>query len=184
MLKWLGETRTMISPAIRGAAAVSVPFDLGIAAARTESGTARLYGWFFLRSLKRKARAKLLRFPDLVDAAALGRARSLRAFDDAVTAPLHGFASAADYYDRSSSVRFLDAVPIPTLLLSARDDPFVTPAVLEKVRAIAARNAYLECAFPARGGHVGFLSGPVPWRVRYWMEDYTLDWLAARLSIP
>lgn len=182
VLKWLGESRADVSPTIRAAVAVSVPFDLDVAAAQTENGVARLYGWFFLHSLKKKMWAKLTRFPDLVDANALARAHSLRTFDDAVTAPLHGFSSARDYYGRSSSLRFLDKVGVPTLLLSAQDDPFVTHGVLEAVRAIARDNAYLECAFPARGGHVGFVSGHTPWMARYWMEDFTLDWIGSQLA--
>jgi predicted alpha/beta-fold hydrolase len=116
----------------------------------------------------------------MVDHRALGRARTLREFDDIVTAPVHGFADATEYYARSSSIRFLETVGVPTLLLCAANDPFVNADVLRQVRNIADRNSFLECVFPERGGHVGFVSGVVPWRARYWMEDYTLDWLAAR----
>jgi hypothetical protein len=182
MLKMLGEQQASVNPSIRAAAGVSVPFDLAHAAALTETGFSRLYGWFFLRSLKAKTRAKLDRYPDLVDPIRLERTATLREFDDLVTAPLHGFTDAADYYARSSSIRFLSTVRVPTLLLCAQDDPFVTGDVLRRVRAIAGRNSYLECVFPARGGHVGFVSGSLPWRARYWMEDYTLDWLASRAA--
>jgi predicted alpha/beta-fold hydrolase len=180
MLKWLGESSDRVHRAVRAAAAISVPFDLSVASDGTERGFARLYGWFFLRSLKEKTRAKLRRFPGMVDHRALGRARTLREFDDIVTAPVHGFADATEYYARSSSIRFLETVGVPTLLLCAANDPFVNADVLRQVRNIADRNSFLECVFPERGGHVGFVSGVVPWRARYWMEDYTLDWLAAR----
>lgn len=178
MLKWLGEVGASANPSIKAAAAVSVPFDLDVASARTERGFARLYGWFFLRSLKEKTRAKLGRFPEIVDPDVLEQTRTLREFDQAVTAPVNGFADATDYYARASSIGFLPNVAIPTLLFCARNDPFVSTEVLQRVSALAAGNPYLECVFPERGGHVGFVSGAAPWRAHHWMEDYTLDWLA------
>jgi len=180
LLKWLGEQQSAAPTAIRAAAAVSVPYDLACAATQTEHGFSRLYGWFFLRSLKRKIRAKRLRYPDIANPAELERATTLRAFDDLVTAPMHGFADAADYYNRASSLRFLPNVRVPTLLLTALNDPFLARWVLDEVRAAAERNPYLGCVFPAGGGHVGFVSGVLPWRPQHWMEHYVLEWLAGR----
>ena len=94
-------------------------------------GVSRVYERHFLRSLRRKAMAKLAHYPDLCSPERVAAARTLLDFDDAVTAPVHGFASADDYYDRSSSLRFLHGVRRPTLLLSAADDPFLPPAVLD-----------------------------------------------------
>ena len=93
------------------------------------------------------------------------------AHDDAVTAPVHGFASATDYYSRSSSLGFLAHVRVPTLLLSAENDPVLPPPVLQRVREVAASNARLSLEFVAGGGHVGFVGGPVPWRARYYAEE-------------
>jgi predicted alpha/beta-fold hydrolase len=110
-------------------------------------------------------------------------ARSLRDFDDAYTSVVHGFDSAEDYYARSSSLQFLDGVRVPTLLLSARDDPFHPRELLDEVEAVAARNANLYTDFPRRGGHVGFVEGRWPWSAAYYLERRALDFLAPRLDV-
>lgn len=170
MLKWLGELGGSRDPRIVAAAAVSVPFDLEAGARRIAFGSSRIYDRSFLRSLRRKAVAKLARYPDLFDPAALARARNVFEFDDAVTAPVHGFADARDYYAKSSSMRFLPDIRVPTLLLSAADDPFMPPEILDRARAAAATNPCLELEFTARGGHVGFVSGRLPWKPWYYAE--------------
>jgi predicted alpha/beta-fold hydrolase len=182
LLKWLGERGTSIPTTLRAASAVSVPFDLEAASRKIERGFSRVYTRFFLKSLKVKALAKVARFPDVADPGAVRRARTLREFDDAFTAPVHGFSGAADYYARCSSIGFLSQVRLPTLLLNAQDDPFLPRRVLDDVRAIAAGNSYLTCEFPRGGGHTGFIGGPHPWRPHYWMEDFVADWLATHLA--
>ncbi|HKS07597.1 MAG TPA: alpha/beta fold hydrolase [Gemmatimonadaceae bacterium] len=177
LLKWLGERGKSVPPALRAASAVSVPFDLAAASRKIERGFSRVYTHFFLKSLKAKALAKIAQFPDIADRGAVERAQTLWAFDDAFTAPLHGFANAADYYTQCSSLAFLSRVRIPTLLLNAQDDPFLPRRVLSQVGAVAVENSYLECVFPRRGGHTGFISGASPRRAQYWMEDYVLNWL-------
>jgi predicted alpha/beta-fold hydrolase len=182
LLKFLGERGRTLPSQIRGAAAVSVPFDLERGSRHISTGASRIYDRHFLRTLRRKAVAKLERFPGLFDAEALDRARSIYQFDDAVTAPVHGFASAHDYYTRSSALGYLERVAIPTLLLSARDDPFLPVAVLDEVRAAAARNSKLSLEFPAHGGHVGFVAGSVPWRPFYYAEWRVCEFLAAMIT--
>jgi predicted alpha/beta-fold hydrolase len=185
LLKWLGEHGADDVPtAVRGAVAISVPFDLARGSRHISRGFSRVYERFFLRSLVAKARAKLTRHPDLCDPAALDRVRTLWDFDDAVTAPLHGFRDALDYYSQSSSIHFLSRIRVPTLLLSAVDDPFLPPEVLEEVRAIARGNPALELEFVPRGGHVGFVSGRVPWRPVYYAEWRVADFLAHRFNDP
>ena len=181
LLKYLGEREGKLSPRIRGAAAVSVPFDLEKGARFISEGFARVYDRHFLRTLRRKALAKLEQYPELFDPTELEQARSIYEFDDAVTAPVHGFENAHDYYARSSSLRFLDRVGIPTLLLSAVDDPFLPSSVLDEVRAIAKRNRALTVEFPERGGHVGFIGGRVPWRPIYYAEARVCEFLANTL---
>jgi predicted alpha/beta-fold hydrolase len=181
LLKWLGECGTDLPVQVRGAAAVSVPFDLARGARHIGKGFARIYEASFLRSLKRKTLAKLEHYPDLTDPVRLARSRSIYQFDDAVTAPVHGFQSADDYYARSSSLGYLPSVRVPTLLLSAADDPFLPPAVLGEVRAVAARTPALTLEFVARGGHVGFVMGP-PWRPFYYAEWRVADFLARVLD--
>jgi predicted alpha/beta-fold hydrolase len=179
LLKWLGERGEELPLEVRAAAAVSVPFDLERGCRFIEHGFARVYTRHFLRTLRAKARVKLERDPALFDASALERARTLFDFDDAVTAPVHGFESAADYYARSSSLGFLSRIHRPTLLLSAYDDPFLPPEVLGDVAQVAQKNPHLTVEFHERGGHVGFISGRVPWAPRYYAEDRALSFLEA-----
>jgi predicted alpha/beta-fold hydrolase len=181
LLKWLGERGDRLPPQVRGAAAVSVPFDLARGARHIGKGFARIYESSFLRSLKRKTLAKLEQYPDLADPDRLARARSIYEFDDAVTAPVHGFQSAGDYYARSSSLGYLPSVRVPTLLLSAVDDPFLPPDVLGDVRAIAAHVPALTLEFVPRGGHVGFVMGP-PWHPFYYAEWRVAEFLAGVLD--
>ena len=181
MLKYLGERGDDIPRQLAAAVAVSVPYDLERSARRIGRGFSRVYEQVFLRTLRRKALAKLDRFPDLFASERLRAARSLWEFDDIVTAPVHGFAGATDYYSRSSSIGFLPGVRLPTLLLSAVDDPFLPPDVLDQVREIAMTNAALEVEFVEHGGHVGFISGVVPWRPFYYAEWRIADFLTDKL---
>lgn len=180
LLKWLGECGDRISPRIRGAAAVSVPFDLARGSRHIQRGFARVYQAHFLRSLKRKTFEKLHRFPDIADRARVAAAQTLYEFDELVTGPLHGFAGADDYYARSSALGFLARIRVPTLLLSAIDDPFLPAAVLDDVRLIVAQNPALAAEFVQKGGHVGFVSGP-PWRPFYWGEWRVAQFLSEQL---
>jgi predicted alpha/beta-fold hydrolase len=169
LLKWLGMQGGAVRPRITAGAAISVPYDLEAGARCISRGFARVYDRSFLRSLRRKALAKLQRYPALFERAALERARTVYEFDEAVTAPVHGFASAHDYYEQSSSIHSLAGIQVPTLLLSARDDPFLPSDVLEKVARLSAGNPALVTEFHARGGHVGFVAGP-PRKPVYYAE--------------
>jgi predicted alpha/beta-fold hydrolase len=109
-------------------------------------------------------------------------ARTLFDFDDAVTAPVHGFADADDYYTRSSSIHYLTRIRVPTLLLSAVDDPFLPPAVLDEVRVIARESPYFSVEFPRTGGHVGFVSGHNPLRPFYYAEWRVAEFLNDKVA--
>jgi predicted alpha/beta-fold hydrolase len=100
-----------------------------------------------------------------------------------VTAPLHGFVDAHDYYSRSSALRWLPGVSVPTLLLSAVDDPFLPGDVLDDVRKVAAHNGSLHVEFVEQGGHVGFIAGRVPWRPIYYVEQRLGDFFAQQLEM-
>ena len=182
LLKWLGEQGQEMPSEVRAAAAVSVPFDLERGSRFIEQGFARVYTRHFLRTLRAKARVKLERDPGLFDGAALERARTLFEFDDVVTAPVHGFEGAADYYRRSSSLRFLTSIRLPTLLLSAYDDPFLPPDTLREVEHLARGNICLTAEFHQHGGHVGFISGRAPWAPRYYAEERVLDFLESTID--
>jgi predicted alpha/beta-fold hydrolase len=183
LLKWLGERGENVPPELRAAAAVSVPYDLEKGSRQIERGFSRIYTAHFLRTLRRKALAKLAEEPDLFDEAPLRAARTLTDFDDSVTAPVHGFASARDYYFRSSSRHFLAGIRRPTLLLSARDDPFLPREVLNDVAEVAVSNPSLMVEFHEHGGHVGFVSGRVPWRPTYYAEERVVEYLSAYTGI-
>lgn len=182
LLKWLGNEAATVPPEVTASVAVSVPFDLGRASRHLERGINTIYTRYFLRSLVAKTERKLTRFPDLVDATALRRLRTLWEFDDVVTGPIHGFAGAADYYARCSSLPTLGGVDRPTLLLNAADDPFLPRQVLDDVRVAARGTSALTIEFPERGGHVGFVAGAIPGGARYWMEGRVFDWLSGHLA--
>jgi predicted alpha/beta-fold hydrolase len=183
LLKFLGEEGTNISGRIQGAAAVSVPYDLARSSRHINEGFAKVYQWNFLRSLRRKAHAKRVQFPDIVSIDSLKTATTMFAFDDCFTAPVHGFDGALDYYSRSSSINFLESISINTLLLSAIDDPFLPAQVLEQVRERAARNPHLEIEFPPHGGHVGFIEGRNPFSPAYYLERRVSEFLAHQLEL-
>ncbi len=135
LLKWLGENgdQTLLGSAV----AISTPFDLDAGARHLERGMGRLYAASFLTSLKKKCTAS----PGATISRARGstsrgrmRAKTFYEYDDAATAPLHGFDGAADYYERSSSIRFIGRIATPTLCISAADDPFLPRSVLDRVR--------------------------------------------------
>ena len=182
LLKFLGERGPEISDRVVAAAAISVPFDLERGARFISTGFSRIYDRHFLKTLRQKALAKLERSPGLFDAAALNRATNIYEFDDAVTAPVHGFEDAHDYYSRSSSLGFLDRIAVPTLLLSAIDDPFLPAAVLDEVRTVSRANPCLHAEFTEYGGHVGFIGGRVPWRPFYFAEWRACEYLSAALA--
>ena len=178
LLKWLGENPG--SPLVRAAAALSVPFDLASGARFMESGPGPTYVRIFLKTLRAKALDVAERYPEaraLLDLPALGRARTFFEFDDAATAPLHGFASAADYYERSSSLQFLPRVTVPVLAIGSEDDPFVPADALFRARAAAPPNVTVLAT--SRGGHVGFVTG-LPLSPVYWAETRLADFLAAQ----
>jgi predicted alpha/beta-fold hydrolase len=182
LLKFLGEQGSAVSDRVVAAAAISVPFDLERGARFISNGFSRIYDRHFLRTLRQKALAKLARYPGLFDADELNRAENIYEFDDAVTAPVHGFKDAHDYYSRSSSLGFLDRVAVPTLLLSAIDDPFLPADVLDQVRGVARKNSHLDLEFTAHGGHVGFVGGRNPWRPFYYAEWRACEYLTTALE--
>ena len=177
LLKWLGEKaeRAPIDAAI----AVSVPFNLSLCADRLNHGLSRVYQWYLLRKLRRSLQRKLDAMPlpiGVRDPRSLG---SLREFDEQVTAPLHGFAGAEDYYTRSSCRAWLGSIAVPTLILHATDDPFMTPAVVTRADEIS---PCVQLELSARGGHVGFVSGRLPWAPAYWLEPRICQYLHSRLG--
>lgn len=170
LLKWLGERGDDARRVVRRAVAVSAPLDLAAAAGALDRGLNRLlYTRMFLNSLKTKSLAQLARFPELFDGARLARARSFHEFDELYTAPLHGFRDAAHYWSASSSGTWLGHIRVPTLVINARNDPFLPERALLAAARGAAPCVTLE--FPRAGGHVGFAAG--------WLKRRLLDFLRA-----
>lgn len=176
LLKWLGElgAHTPLCAAV----GISVPFELSKTAARIQQGFSRVYQQHFMRTLCRKIRDKFEVRPSPIELPVLEELRSLREFDDKVTAPLHGFASAEDYYQKSSCRQFLKNIAVPTLLLQAKDDPFMTTDLLPEEYELSP-NVKLELS--EQGGHVGFIGGTVPWRPEYWLEKRVPEFLIEHL---
>jgi predicted alpha/beta-fold hydrolase len=173
LAKWLGENGEAARAIVARAVAVSAPMDLMAAGDALESGLAIFYARHFLTTLKKNSLAKLERFPGLFDAAAVARARTLREFDNAFTAPVHGFRDCDDYYVRSSCKPFLPRVRVPTLIVNARDDPFLPESALPSEREVSDA---VKLEFPASGGHVGFVSGPYPGNIE-WLPRRILHFL-------
>ena len=164
-------------PRWRAAVAISAPVDLASSAdaldLRPENA---LYRHRFLRSLNRKAAAKAQRFPQHVPQLDWSSIRTVRAFDDAFTAPLHGFNDAADYYQRCSARPLLENLRVPTLLLNALDDPLLAEASFPALPT----HPHLSLETPAHGGHVAFLDPRRPWRS--WTETRAPEFLLAQLG--
>jgi predicted alpha/beta-fold hydrolase len=173
LLKYLGENPG--TSGLRCATAVSVPFDLAAAAARLDQGFSRVYQAHLLHRLHRRMQVKLRRHSNLpFSRRDLARARTFHDYDDRITAPLHGFESAADYYAKASSARFIPYILEPTLVLHARDDPFL-PSEAVPVAAQCGRGVVLEV--PAHGGHLGFVTDPLPGLQRPWLENRIVSFL-------
>jgi hypothetical protein len=169
LLNWLGREGEGAGATLVAAAAVSAPLDLAAAGTAIGQGLNRIYARHFLSTLVPKALAMSQRFPGILDAAAVRRARSMHAFDDAVTAPLHGFGGADDYWRRASSKPWLGGIAVPTLVLNAKNDPFIPASSLPGAQSVS-RAVSLEQ--PAHGGHGGFAISLIPG---------SLDWLPNRL---
>lgn len=181
LLKWLGENPGQTI--LKAAATMSAPYDLAAGARFLEKGAGPFYVAVFLRTLKEKVKDLVARFPEARERVDLTRTLASKTFwdyDDAATAPLHGFAGVEDYYAKSSSLSFLGKIRTLTLCISAVDDPFLPPEVLQKARAAA--SPAVTCLFTKNGGHVGFVSGASPKRPVYWAEESIVQWLAGKVS--
>jgi uncharacterized protein len=181
LLKWLGEQGQNLN--LFAAVAVSVPLLLGICATKLDSGVAKLYRGNLLKELKAYMHTKLLHLENIgrIDEAqrvkALGDLSTINSFwqyDDRVVAKLHGFEDVHDYYHRSSARQYLKSTVVPTLLIQALDDPFMTPEVLPGLDEIS---PFVQLEFTKHGGHVGFITGRVPFKPQYWLEQRIPEFL-------
>lgn len=172
VLKWLGECGA--DAPVKAAAAVSVPFDLAPAAESLKSGPARHYDSYLLKGLKRYVRRKFATLAAPFRLPVPERLANIMEFDEHVTAPLHGFAGAADYYARASCKPWLSRIRVPTLIVNAIDDPLIPPATLPDERELSPA---LTLELSERGGHVGFVGRGRWGRPRFWLDDRLTEFL-------
>lgn len=152
-LKYLGEKKNTI-PKIKKAVTISVPLHLGSSSEKISSGGNILYSKRFLKTLKEKVIRKSEAHPGKISLQALSTIKTLADFDDCFTGPLHGFADAQEYYEANSSIFFLEHIKVPTLILNALNDPFLSENCFPKKLADQLDLVYFE--YPKYGGHVGF----------------------------
>ena len=170
ILKFLGE-HPQYSDRITGAAAISVPCDLHDSLLQLNKAKNWLYTRRFLSTLREKVREKQKRFPERITTAEVEKIRSLKDFDDYYTSRAHGFTDALDYYTRCSSLRFLEGIRVPTLLLNARNDSFLGPRCYPVEACRNHSSVYFES--PDYGGHVGFVGEGS----HYYSERRSLEFL-------
>lgn len=176
LLKWLGETGK--NNPLKKAVAVSVPYRLHDAAKRLEIGTSKLYRNHLLKSLKSTYNKKFSQIDSPLDVE-VEELNSFWDYDDKVTAPLHGFDGAGDYYSRCSSRQYLKNITIPTRLLHAADDPFMfQESVPEKYEL----HSNTELLLTSYGGHVGFISGTNPFNTYSWSEQKILEFFDSPIN--
>ena len=171
ILKYLGET--VRDPKIARAVTFSVPVDLSSSAHQMALSQNKIYMRHFLKTLREKILKKRALLPPHIPFDRLPKVRTFHEFDDLYTAPLHGFINAEDYYHQASSLNFLKYIQIPTLLVNARNDPFLTPSCFPT--DIAKNHSYLFLETPHFGGHCGFL--PENRQGECWSESRTLTFL-------
>ena len=173
-LKYLGER--IPHPSVIAAVAISVPVDLRASAfALDHRWSNRIYLNRFIKSLVAKVEKKAISFPDRFDLRGIRSVRTFRQFDDRYTAPIHGFRDAADYWKQSSSLQYLRRINVPTLLLNARDDPFLTRESFPY--SDAGQNVNLFFETPKSGGHVGFIDFSNGFK--RWCEWRAVEFLSA-----
>ena len=172
LLRWLGESQHH-ADIVNAACAVSAPLDLAQGGASLSSGFNMIYTRMFLKTLKPKCLKKLDQFPGLFNKTAMLEAKDLYEFDNVVTAPLHGYLDTDDYWHRASAKHILGDITVPTLVLNARNDPFL-PA--QHLPTQAAKCVTLD--YPEHGGHVGFAAGNVPGHLN-WLPQKILNFFEA-----
>lgn len=177
LLKWLGETGK--DNPLKAAVAVSVPFDLHKAAKRIQSGFSRFYQWYLLRCARSRLLRKFLRVRAPIDLSQLSSAHTIQEFDHQYTVPLHGFSSVDEYYTVTSSGRYLKSIQIPTLIIHAKDDPFMTEDMIPNPEDIS---PHVTLEITDTGGHVGFVMGKYPWSPEYWLEERAPQFLQEYLA--
>ncbi|MGS0689541.1 hydrolase [Shewanella sp. 30m-9] len=178
LVKYQGEQQQQ--SLIDKAVAISAPLQLGSCANRLEKGFSKVYQSYLIKQLQQKMRGKLSR-PELaavmpINHKDIEQLNTFYAFDDKITAPLHGFNDVEDYYTRASGLPYLSLIAKPTLVIHAKDDPFMTDAVIPSNNQLSNQVQY---ELHDNGGHVGFINGGSPWRPKYYLEQRVLNFLTS-----
>lgn len=179
-LKYLGEQSGKINRRIRGSVVFSVPCHFADCSQTLARKSNRVYMWKFLSTLRAKVRTKKARFPDQVDDRDLHRIKDFLGFDERFTAPTNGFRDAMDYWTSVSSLQFIERIRVPTLLVNAKNDPFLAPACFPFEQA--QRSPYFHFEAPDHGGHVGFARFDRDGL--YWSEKRALEFVQKILNAP
>jgi predicted alpha/beta-fold hydrolase len=172
-LKYLGERGHETNEAIVGAVTCSVPCDLSSGAAQMAKPSNKIYMRRFTRMLHEKIKAKMRIMPEKISDEGYNLIKTFKEFDDRYTAPLNGFRDADDYYNQASSKQFIPKITIPTLLVNAKNDPFLSEPCYPLREAET--NPYFFLEMPASGGHVGFIA--FNRRKEYWFESRVISFL-------
>ena len=170
-LKYIGETRNNLDKRIKKGMAISVPCDLSGSAKKMALLSNKIYMQRFINQLKKKLIDKKKQFPDKISIDNYYLIKSFHQFDDQYTAPIHGFKDAEEYYLLNSSIYFLDTISIPTLILNAKNDPFLSSGCFPYEQAKKSKFLFLET--PEQGGHCGF---PYKKDLSY-SEKRALEWI-------
>jgi len=177
LLKYLGENG--VATPLDAAVAVCVPLDLHDSARALSIGFSKVYQYYLVKKMKSALHRKFNRHTAAFDWQRMLAARTFAEIDDAVTAPLHGFSSKDEYYDKCSSAAFLPHIRVPTLIINSLDDPFMTPAAVPPVTDIP-ESVSIELS--NRGGHIGYIDGGPPWRPSFYLPDRIIDFLDSHVG--
>jgi predicted alpha/beta-fold hydrolase len=179
-LKLAGNYGDAAPSSLRAVCAVSPVMDLARCVDALERPQNVVYQWNFVRGLKGRMRRKEQLHPGRFPLEPLARIRSVREFDEAYTAPHFGFRDASDYYHRASALRVVDRIRVPTLIITAEDDPFVPVAPFRD--PLVAGNAQIRLMITRHGGHCGFIADPVDGDDGYWAERQVVRFAAERVG--
>jgi predicted alpha/beta-fold hydrolase len=166
-------------PWLRAVCAVSPTLELGACMDAMEQGLNHVYEWNFMRSLRRRIRRKALLFPELYDTGGIWKLWSIRAFDNRYTAPHHGFKDASDYYHQAASMRVVDRIRVPALVITAEDDPFIPAAPFRDAKVTANPNITLRLT--RYGGHCGYIEPARDGYDGYWAEQQIVEFVSAQM---
>ncbi|XPV76879.1 MAG: YheT family hydrolase [Desulfovibrio sp.] len=175
-LKYLGEQGNTLPHEIKKAAVFSVPVDLTDSSKQLDNKSNALYMRYFMRMLKKKIREKHIYYPTSTPLEGLSKMKTFREFDGAYTAPFNGFSSADEYWEKCSSKPLLNNIAVPTLLVNAKNDPFLGEACFPVEEAENNEHFFLE--MPETGGHVGFVPEKITDK-NYWAEKRAVDFFTS-----